>query len=121
MKLPPCSPVNLLGCIEKTPSGQIIATSHDLGPQKVAFCKGNALISGKSRLVMLVKYFNLGRHHGKLDVATTHKEKKHDEHKKPGSTRESSRGRETFRDYFYEGFLYIKVVVGTETFRDYFY
>ena len=30
-------------------------------------------------------------------------------------------GRETFRDYFYEGFLYIKVVVGRETFRDYFY
>ena len=29
-----------------------------------------------------------------------------------GSTRESSRGTETFRDYFYEGFLYIKVVVG---------
>ena len=31
--------------------GQIIATSHDLGPQKVAFWKGNPLISGKSRLV----------------------------------------------------------------------
>ena len=30
-------------------------------------------------------------------------------------------GRETFRDYFYEGFLYIKVVVGRQTFRDYFY
>ena len=35
----------------------IIATSHDLGPQKVAFWKGNPLISGKSRLV---KYY-LGR------------------------------------------------------------
>ena len=33
MKLPPCSPVNLLGCIEKTPSGQTIATSHDLTPK----------------------------------------------------------------------------------------
>ena len=32
-------------------SGQIIATSHDLGPQKVAVWKGNPLISGKSRLV----------------------------------------------------------------------
>ena len=31
-------------------SGQIIATSHDLGPQKVAFWKGNPLISGKSRV-----------------------------------------------------------------------
>ena len=40
-------------------SGQIIATSRtDLGPQKVAFWKGNPLISGKSRLV---KYYNLGR------------------------------------------------------------
>ena len=27
--------------------GQIIATSHNLGPQKVAFWKGNPLISGK--------------------------------------------------------------------------
>ena len=33
-------------------SGQIIATSHDLGPQNVAFWKGNPIISGKS----LVKY-----------------------------------------------------------------
>ena len=34
-------------------SGQIIATSHDLGPQKVAegLRKGNPLISGKSSLV----------------------------------------------------------------------
>ena len=32
-------------------SGQIIATSHDLGPQKIAFRKGIPLISGKSRLV----------------------------------------------------------------------
>ena len=31
-------------------SGQIIATSHDLGPQNVAE-EGNPLISGKSRLV----------------------------------------------------------------------
>ena len=37
-------------------SGQIIATSHDLGPQKVAFRKGNPLISGKSRLV---KYYSI--------------------------------------------------------------
>ena len=28
--------------------GQIIATSHDLGPQKVVFRKGNPRISGKS-------------------------------------------------------------------------
>ena len=42
-------------------SGQIIATSHDLGPQKVAFWKGNPLISGKSRLV---KYYNLARTNG---------------------------------------------------------
>ncbi len=28
--------------------GQIIATSHGLGPQKVVFWKGNPLISGKS-------------------------------------------------------------------------
>ena len=34
-------------------SGQIIATSHDLGPQNVAFWKGNPIISGKS----LVKYY----------------------------------------------------------------
>ena len=33
-------------------SGQIIATSHDLGPQKVAVWKGNLLISRKSRLVI---------------------------------------------------------------------
>ena len=39
-------------------TGQIIATSHDLGPQKVAFWKGNPLISAKSRLV---KYYNLAR------------------------------------------------------------
>ena len=40
-------------------SVQIIATSHDLGPQKVAGRKGNrTLISGKSRLV---KYYNLAR------------------------------------------------------------
>ena len=41
-------------------SGQIIATSHDLGPQKVAFWKGNGTpaISGKSSLV---KYYNLAR------------------------------------------------------------
>ena len=38
--------------------GQIIATSHDLGPQEVAFWKGIPLISGKSRLV---KYYNLAR------------------------------------------------------------
>ena len=31
-------------------SGQIIATSHDLGPQNVAE-EGNPFISGKSRLV----------------------------------------------------------------------
>ena len=31
--------------------GQIIATSHDLGTQKVAFRRGISLISGKSRLV----------------------------------------------------------------------
>ena len=35
-----------------------LATSHDLGPQKVAFRKGNPLISGKSKLV---KYYNLTR------------------------------------------------------------
>ena len=35
-------------------TGQIIATSHDLGHQKVAFWKGIPLISGKSRLV---KYY----------------------------------------------------------------
>ena len=35
-------------------TGQIIATSHDLGPQKVAFWKGNPLISGKSRLVKYI-------------------------------------------------------------------
>ena len=34
-------------------SGQIIATSHDLGPQNVAFWKGNPIISGKS----LVEYY----------------------------------------------------------------
>ena len=39
-------------------SGQSIATSHDLGPQKVAFWKGNPFISEKSRLV---KYDNLAR------------------------------------------------------------
>ena len=38
-------------------SGRIIATSHDLGPQKVAE-EGNPLISGKSRLV---KYDNLAK------------------------------------------------------------
>ena len=41
-------------------SGQIIATSHELGPQKVAFWKGNPRlfqdISGKSRLV---KYYSI--------------------------------------------------------------
>ena len=37
-------------------SGQIIAASHDLGPQMVVFSKRNPLISGKSRLV---KYFDL--------------------------------------------------------------
>ena len=42
----------------QTVSGQIIATSHDLGPQKVAFRKGHPLISGKIRLV---KYYNLAR------------------------------------------------------------
>ena len=31
--------------------GEIVATSHDLGPQKVANSKGNPLISAKSRLV----------------------------------------------------------------------
>ena len=39
-------------------SGQIIATSHDLGPQKVAVWKGHLLISGISRLV---KYHNLAK------------------------------------------------------------
>ena len=39
-------------------SGQIIATSHDLGPQKVAFWKGNGTpaIWGKSRLM---KYYSI--------------------------------------------------------------
>ena len=37
--------------------GQIIAMSHDLGPQKVSFWKGIPF-SGKSRLV---KYYNLAR------------------------------------------------------------
>ena len=44
--------------VEHNKSGEIIATSPDLGPQKVAFWKGHPLISGKSRLV---KYFNLAR------------------------------------------------------------
>ena len=39
-------------------SGQIIATSHDLSPLNGGDCKGNPLISGKSRLV---KYYNLAR------------------------------------------------------------
>ena len=39
-------------------SGQIIATSNDLGPPNGGDCKGNPLISGKSRLV---KYYNLTR------------------------------------------------------------
>ena len=47
-------------------SGQIIATSHDLGPQKVAFWKGNGtLISGKSRLV---KYYSIWPDHMGNDV-----------------------------------------------------
>ena len=44
--------------------GQIIATSHDLGPQKLAKWQGNPLISGKSlisRKSRLVKYYNLAR------------------------------------------------------------
>ena len=36
-------------------SGQIIVTSNDLGPQKVAFWKGNFLISWKYRLVNYCK------------------------------------------------------------------
>ena len=36
-------------------SGQIIATSHDLAPQNVAFWKGNP---------RLVKYYNLARSDG---------------------------------------------------------
>ena len=39
-------------------SGQIIATSHDLGPQEVAVWKGHLLISGISSLV---KYHNLAK------------------------------------------------------------
>ena len=39
-------------------SGQIIATSHDLGPQSVAKEGKSPKISGKSRLV---KYYNLAR------------------------------------------------------------
>ena len=39
-------------------SGQIIAPSHGFSPQKVAFWKGNPLISRKS---WLVKYCNLAR------------------------------------------------------------
>ena len=47
------------------PSGQIIATSHDLGPQKVAK-EGKPLDSGKSRLV---KYYNFGQtYHLGLDM-----------------------------------------------------
>ncbi len=42
-------------------SGQIIATSTTIFFQKVAFWKGNPLISGKSRLV---KYYNLARLNG---------------------------------------------------------
>ena len=39
-------------------SGQIIAISHDLGPEKVASWKGNPLIQGKS---MLLNYYSLAR------------------------------------------------------------
>ena len=42
-------------------SGQTIATSHDLGPQKVAKEGKSPANSGKSRLV---KYFNLARYFG---------------------------------------------------------
>ena len=44
-------------------SGQIIATSHDLGPQKVAEKREIPFISGKPRLV---KYYNLARY---MDVS----------------------------------------------------
>ena len=45
-------------CVNESDQIIYIATSHDLGPQNVAFWKGNPLISGKSRLV---KYCNLVR------------------------------------------------------------
>ena len=42
--------------IKPQSSGQTIGASHDLGPQKVAFWKGNGTpaTSGKSRLVNLL-------------------------------------------------------------------
>ena len=36
-----------MACFSFISSGQIIATSHDLGPQMVVNCKGNPFISGK--------------------------------------------------------------------------
>ena len=44
-------PLNVGWNCETTHSGQIIATSYDLGPPKRWFCKGNPVISRKSRLV----------------------------------------------------------------------
>ena len=47
----PCGEAGRNCGVEKDLSGQIMATSDNLGPQKVAFSEGNRLIWGKSRLV----------------------------------------------------------------------
>ena len=48
--------VNLTGC------GQIIATSHDLGPQNVAEVSLNFFISGRSRLLTCLQFGQIRVH-----------------------------------------------------------
>ena len=53
-----------------TLSGQIIATSHDLTPNGGLISKGNALISGKPRLV---KYYHLARLYSRRYFTPNHR------------------------------------------------
>ena len=46
----------VFGLTYNIPSGQIVATSHQFSPHKVAFWKGISLISKKS---LLVKYYSI--------------------------------------------------------------